>query len=42
MANYENNKGEINMNQKTVLTIDNNHLNGYLWKIEDKILLQNL
>ena len=35
--NYTNKEGEINLNQKTVFTIDNNHLNGYLWKIEDTI-----
>ena len=35
--NYTNNKGDINMNQKTVFTIENNNLNGYLWKIGDNI-----
>ena len=37
--NYTNKKGEINLNQKTVFTIDNNYLNGYLWKIEDTIFI---
>ena len=35
--NYSNIKGEINMNQKTILTIDSNILNGYLWKIGKNI-----
>ena len=35
--NYTNNKGEININQKTIFTIDSNNLNGYLWKIGDNI-----
>ena len=35
--NYSNNKGEINMNQKIIISIDNNYLNGYLWKIGDNI-----
>ena len=35
--NYTNNTGEINRNQKTVITIDSNNLNGYLWKIGDNI-----
>ena len=30
-------KGEINMNKKTVFTIDSNILNGYLWKIGENI-----
>ena len=34
---YSNIKGEINMNQKSVFTIDSNILNGYLWKIGENI-----
>ena len=35
--NYTNIEGEININEKTVLTIESNYLNGYLWKIGDNI-----
>ena len=35
--NYPNNEGEININEKTFLTIENKYLNGYLWKIGDDI-----
>ena len=34
---FPNNKGDLNLNEKTLIRIENNNLNGYLWKIGENL-----